>query len=161
MLKREYISRQPRLVMFFITCFDAAWLRNCERFEGTLDDRDPQSGRIAYEKDSSRTFGYFPTKAEAVSAVENNCGDLHEHLYVLAVVEYIAPGIHALAGRPGRSAGPSAGASAGTSAGQSSLAPEGDLQPVWFAWQGSSDNGKWVRIERPKATRRVINFALG
>jgi hypothetical protein len=126
--------------LHFITCFDEAWhqkQRVFARLAPRPDTRLPDG--------ASRTFGYFPTRKEAVAAVLRNELDLHEGIYVLCVVEELGPGIHPVP--------PLAGAN-----------------EVWFRWDASQasasegiwEKGRWIQLdEKPEAFRRTICFALG
>lgn len=126
--------------MYFVTCFDSAWRRNMRMFFGLTPALRGKQGELRYDKDSTRTFGYFLTRQDALRAVQQNCGDLHEHQYTLCVVERLGPGIPASA---------------------SFANNESAFEPVWFEWQGDHDTGAWQRIERPEETERIHRFALG
>ena len=65
--------------MYFITCFS--------RFE--LNERLG----IA-DIGSSRTFGYYKNRDDAIEAVEKNWGDIQERIYHYAVIEYIPEGLY-------------------------------------------------------------------
>lgn len=64
--------------MFFITCFQKV----AKDDKGWLDIG------------ASRTFGFKETFQEADTALANNTCDMHEHLYMYAVVEEMYPAIH-------------------------------------------------------------------
>lgn len=67
--------------MFFITCFS-----KCEKDElGWFDGG------------ASRTFGYYDNFEDCKRALNENWCDMHEFLYLYAVVEKIDQGIHAIA----------------------------------------------------------------
>ena len=70
------------LVMYFITCFS--------RFE--LNERL----NIA-DIGSSRTFGYYKDKDEAIEAVKKNLCDIQERIYKYSVIEHITEGIYNIA----------------------------------------------------------------
>lgn len=77
-LKNDTV-REPEN-MFFITCMSKL----------EEDQYGPNYG-------ASRTFGYYKTFEDCDESLKcNNC-DMHEHLYVYAVVEKIEEGIHPLA----------------------------------------------------------------
>lgn len=64
--------------MYFITCFS-----KCEKDE-----------KGWFEGGAIRTFGYMETLEEAEEALNKNACDMHEFLYVYAVIEKLGPYIH-------------------------------------------------------------------
>ncbi len=83
-----------------------------------------------------RTFGFFNTYVDALSAIYENRYNMQECLYDFIVLEYIESGIHALV-----------------------------LNTEWYKWTDkpmSNDNGKWECVEKcPKEFTGITNFALG
>lgn len=117
--------------MFFVTVFDAAWYRNCERFIRVRKKEDDPYEHLS----SSCTFGYFETKQQALNAVLSSGDCLHEMLYQYLVIEEIGPGIHPIPAKW-----------------------DGSNQ-LWFEW--NEPLNKWDAIEKPPATKHIILFALG
>ena len=64
--------------MYFITCFS-----KCER-----------DAKGWFDGGATRTFGFKETLEEAEEALNLNVCDMHEYLYVYAVVEKLSPYIH-------------------------------------------------------------------
>ena len=64
--------------MYFITCYS-----KCEKDE-----------RGWFDGGAMRVFGFEETLDEAEAVLNHNVFDMHEYLYVYAVVEKMEPGIH-------------------------------------------------------------------
>ena len=87
----------------------------------------------------SRCFGYYLTKKDAIEAVVENRGDLHECLYNYIVIELLPQGIHPI--------------------------PEEEL---WFKWiidysndTNESIDGFWIETNKPEWSNHIVNWAFG
>jgi hypothetical protein len=99
-------------------------------FITTLTELKPMpNGR---EDRHGRCVGYLLKKEQAVQAVEENAGDIHEDgTYPLCVVETLAEGIYPRT-----------------------------ISAVWFAWDEAK--GGYQQIpERPEDLKGVVNFSIG
>ena len=123
--------------MYFITCFSEAWYQERMVFAGLA----PQF-EATKKPGTSRTFGYFERLEDAIDAVLNNCGDLHEGLHTLCVIENQGPGVH----------------------------PELTHTEYWFRWdalarargQGPWRLGAWTPLKsKPEACQNQVCFAIG
>lgn len=79
----------------------------------------------------TRTFGFFDHYSEALSAVEQNQGSLHECLYDYIVIECIEEGIHPMV-----------------------------LKEEWFWWVKENNRWE-DGIEKPEEFKGTVNWALG
>lgn len=93
------------------------------------------------KKSYKSSFGWYFTETEAVKAVVENYGDLHECYFDYAVVEEITNGIH---GRP--------------------------ITEIWFKWDppkgamfgyGQENKSWWKNVDKPKGLEGVISFGIG
>lgn len=86
----------------------------------------------------SRCFGYYENKTNAIKAVVENCGDMHEGSFNFLVIEKIPEGIH----------------------------PMPDLEELWFKWINDYSNegiydGYWIETGKPEWSEKIVNWALG
>ena len=82
-----------------------------------------------------RCFGYYHDEANALQAVFENLGDMHESCYDFIVIEKVYSGVH------GRTGG-----------------------QQWFQWKKVkrlSQTKGWVAINRPVWSRGISNWAVG
>ena len=78
-----------------------------------------------------RCFGWFPTKNRAVTAVLNNCCDIHERSYKYAIVEKVGSGIHGSIGRS---------------------------DEEWFEW--NDQLGRFYPTDKPKELKGAFGWSL-
>ena len=83
---------------------------------------------------NSRCFGWYPSFEEAQETVENNYSDIHEYSYKYAVIEKMADGMRLGFERP---------------------------EEWWYEWEGSHEDGKYVKINKPKELKGVIGWGIG
>ena len=86
---------------------------------------------LKYGYDNTRTVGWYNFLENAITAVENNFGDIHEGSNWYCVIEEIKPGIY-------------------------SCPP---VSEVWFKWIKIQE--RYVECPKPDHLKRICSFGIG
>ena len=86
---------------------------------------------LKYSYDKTRTVGWYNKLENAIQAVENNYGDMHEGSNWYCVIEEVEPGIY-------------------------SCPPK---QEIWFKWSKQEEG--YLRCNKPEHLNRICSFGIG
>lgn len=119
--------------MWFITVMDDLYVQNEKWMEGLEECPRTAKGRVRYLRGNQSDWlvGYYPEKEQALKAVAQNYGNMHEFKYTFCCVEFIPPGLMNF-DRP--------------------------HDQHWFEWNDMV--ASWMPIERPKWSLRTLSQAF-
>jgi len=97
-------------------------------------DKWPKDTKEKNRLNRQRVFGWYSSLKKVQRAIEKDGEILHEHEFMLAVIEKVAQGTHGACDIP---------------------------KEWWYEWKGDHENGKFVSIVKPKELDHTIGFGIG